>query len=107
MQCGHKLPDAVMTMVNHHIDYKTPNFVATGTVKITLSDPDIAEDSHGNKGTWTMVYDEGLEIVIDNRKWFTFFKYQPKPGVSDPSPDAADDFDSFCDETFTGWYVPA
>jgi hypothetical protein len=69
---------------------------------VHLTEPNLAHDDAGNKGTWTMIYDEGFEVVINNQKFFTFFKYEPK--VDNPSPDKNEDFTSFCDETFTGWY---
>ena len=29
-------------------------------------------------GTWTMVYDEGMEIRVNNKHLYVFFKYLPK-----------------------------
>ena len=29
---------------------------------MTLSNPNIATDEEGHKGTWTMIYDEGFEV---------------------------------------------
>merc|ERR1719326_2237148 len=49
-----------------------------------------------------MIYDEGFELVIDGRKYFTFFRYEPK--VSNPSEESVADFTSFCHETVSGWY---
>ena len=44
-------------------------------IKIKLSYPDIAEDGDGNKGTWTMVYNQGFEVKINNREYFAFSRY--------------------------------
>ena len=68
LTCGHKLPDSVMTMVDNRIRFKNPNFKVSHDYKITLSEPNIATDAKGNKGTWTMIYDEGFEVRIDNKK---------------------------------------
>lgn len=102
LTCGHKLPDAVMTMVNDRVRFDSPNFKVANEYRVTLSEPNVATDDKGNKGTWTMVYDEGFEVVIGGRKYFSFFVYEPK--VDDPQPDENADFYSICDETFTGWY---
>jgi cathepsin C len=102
LTCGHKLPDSVMTMVDKKVRYDTPNFNIDTNYKVTLSNPNIATDDNGNKGTWTMIYDEGFEVRINGKKFFTFFVYEPR--VDDPSPDKNGDFFSICDETFSGWY---
>ena len=69
---------------------------------VTLEEPNVAKDEKGNTGTWTMLYDEGFEVVIDNKKFFAFFQYQPKTDYANP--DEVDDFNSYCDQTFSGWY---
>ena len=102
LTCGHKLPDSVMTMVDNRVRFKNPNFKVSHDYKITLSEPNIATDSNGAKGTWTMVYDEGFEVRINGKTFFAFFVYVPK--VEQPTPDNNADFDSICSETFTGWY---
>ena len=102
LTCGHQLPDSVMTMVKKKIRYATPNFAVDTEYKVTLANPDIATDEKGNKGTWTMIYDEGFEVKINGRKFFAFFVYEPR--VDNPSPDSNADFFSICDETFSGWY---
>ena len=50
---------------------------------ITLSVPTHAVDESGNKGTWTMVYDQGFEVTIPdrqdptkNRVYFHFMHYE-------------------------------
>ena len=102
LTCGHKLPDSVMTMVDNRIRFKNPNFKVSHDYKITLSEPNIATDAKGNKGTWTMIYDEGFEVRVNGKTFFSFFVYVPK--VAEPTPDNNADFDSICGETFTGWY---
>jgi cathepsin C len=102
LTCGHKLPDEVMTMVDNKVRFDSPHFDVSSTMRVTLESPNVATDEQGNKGTWTMVYDEGFEVRIAGKTLFAFFVYEPK--VSDPRPDENADFSSICDETFTGWY---
>ena len=94
LTCGHKLPDSVMTMVDNRIRFKNPNFKVSHDYKITLSEPNIATDAKGNKGTWTMIYDEGFEVRVNGKTFFSFFVYVPK--VAEPTPDNNADFDSIC-----------
>jgi cathepsin C len=59
---------------------------------MTLSAPNVAS-LNGEKGTFTLIYDEGFEIVVAGRKFFAFFNYtQEGKNVT-----------SHCDRTFTGW----
>jgi len=51
------------------------------------------KDGKEVKGTWTMMYDEGFEVRIDNKKFFAFSKYVKKNGQTS----------SVCHETFPGW----
>merc|ERR1719247_3123210 len=44
---------------------------------VELSLPWTAKDlDTGKVGYWTMVYDEGLEIRIEGKKYFAYFKYE-------------------------------
>ncbi len=42
---------------------------------IKLDKPDVAIDTQGNSGFWTRIYDEGVEVVLNNVKYFAFSKY--------------------------------
>jgi hypothetical protein len=57
------------------------DFVTESTYRIVLVRPDVAYDSDGNIGYWTMVYDEGFEVRIAGRVFFAFMTYYPKVGV--------------------------
>jgi len=38
--------------------------------------PDVVQDMNGKRiGKWTMVYDEGFEVKLDNLNFFSFSKY--------------------------------
>jgi len=102
-QCGHKFPDSVMTMPEAGVDPEDPPFEVDSEITLTLKEPNLVEGADGIKGTWTMVYDEGVDITLeDKRNFFAFFKYVPKSAGADP--EELTDFDSICHKTYTGWY---
>lgn len=60
---------------------------------IELKYPDIAIDGNGYTGFWTLIYNQGFEVVISGRKYFAFSKYtQVNSTVI-----------SYCDTTSNGW----
>ncbi|GFT78852.1 dipeptidyl peptidase 1 [Nephila pilipes] len=72
------------------------NFIGpiANTLKITLHFPNIAVDSNGNKGFWTIVYNQGFEVVMNYRKYFAFSYYKK---------DSEGNFTSRCDRILPGW----
>lgn len=44
-------------------------------VTVTLSYPDLAKDDQGNAGFWTIIYNQGFEVVVDGVKYFAFSNY--------------------------------
>ncbi|XP_054160423.1 dipeptidyl peptidase 1-like [Oppia nitens] len=62
-------------------------------VKIELQYPNIAVDEFGNKGTWTLIYNQGFEVIVNNRKYFAFSDYKQEGSR----------VTSICDRTKPGW----
>lgn len=46
---------------------------------VQLLFPDVAVDvQYGTKGFWTLIYNQGFEVVLNNRKYFAFSEYTQK-----------------------------
>jgi len=77
-----------------------PNFTPADKMTVHLKEPNVVEhvDSKGVKhtGTWTMIYDEGFEVNINNHKYFAFSYF--KQGSTEHHKK------SVCHITFPGWY---
>ncbi|KAK7086269.1 hypothetical protein SK128_002210 [Halocaridina rubra] len=63
------------------------------TKNFTLSFPNTAMDELGNEGTWTMIWNQGFEVNINERSYFAFSYYEGDFTSST----------SYCDRTFNGW----
>jgi len=56
------------------------SFAESRKMTVKLSLPYTAIDTvTKEQGTWTMIYDEGMEIRIGGKKYFAYFKYDLKP----------------------------
>lgn len=61
---------------------------------VQLTYPDKALDKYGNEGFWTLIYNQGFEVVLDGRKYFAFSKYTQLDNHT---------VQSECHTTFNGW----
>jgi len=76
-----------------------PNYKPVKTIEVELGKKNVASATIGgkhHKGTWTMIYDEGFEVNINDQTFFAFSKYKTKGSKSL----------SYCGKTFPGWYHP-
>jgi len=62
-------------------------------VKIELLKPNMAVDEYGNKGHWTLIYNQGFEVIVNQRVYFAFSHY-----IENGS-----EVTSICDRTLVGW----
>lgn len=65
-------------------------FQITSNYVVKLDYPNVASDANGNQGTWTMIYNQGFEVRINNQVFFAFSSYSNTT--------------SYCDQTENGWY---
>jgi hypothetical protein len=102
--CGYTSPDSHV----HHFTVYSYELFVNSTLRVRLSDPNIAtlEDGHETKGTWTMVFDEGFEVRIAGRVFFAYFAYKPH-SIKVLGHMRQSDYDSHCDRTMIGWYHSA
>ncbi|KAK4294724.1 hypothetical protein Pmani_032671 [Petrolisthes manimaculis] len=63
------------------------------TKTFTLSFPNTVMDELNNEGTWTLLYNQGFEVTINERSYFAFSYYEGSWGNAMSS----------CDRTFNGW----
>jgi hypothetical protein len=100
INCGYETPDS---NVQHFTRYSY-ELERDRSIAVRLAAPNVATlIGSGERGTWTMVYDEGLEVRIGGHTYFAFFAYEPKT-AADLQSKEVERYDSHCDRTMIGWY---
>ena len=74
-------------------DINCSGFKVVSELQVELLFPDVAVDSEGNVGFWTLIYNQGFEVQINGTKYFAFSAFEKSGGK----------FVSFCDKTLNGW----
>eukprot|EP00299_Pterocystis_sp_00344_P014617 c7250_g1_i1.p1 GENE.c7250_g1_i1~~c7250_g1_i1.p1 ORF type:complete len:697 (+),score=151.41 c7250_g1_i1:54-2093(+) len=95
VSCGHSMPDRDEDHKDHELRLSTDK---PRVIEVDLQEPSVVTMSDGQRGHWTMIYDEGFEIVIGGFKYFAFSHYHSSP--TDLGTTNIND----CDRTFVGWY---
>ena len=69
------------------------SFKVVRQLRVHLFFPDVAFDDNDNRGFWTIIYNQGFEVVLNGTKYFAFSKYSK----------SGDQAVSYCDQTLPGW----
>lgn len=133
-KCGHHIPNNALSMLSLNFDEVVPQS-STEKLQLELTEQ-IAQSPHRHlkvmsqgedKGNWTMVFDEGMEVrMADGRSFFAHFRFDKLPDAS-KKPSNEDRWKSIgkyigrkaegikvkpegdlyachCDQTSTGWW---
>ncbi|XP_057379831.1 dipeptidyl peptidase 1-like [Daphnia carinata] len=78
---------------DHTLDCLNNKENAVNKVQLQLLKPNVAVDQYGNRGHWTLIYNQGFEITVNQRIYFAFSSYAQN----------GSEVLSFCDKTLAGW----
>jgi len=117
IQCSKAAKPRDFASKSNNFGLGSPNFTPTTQLQVKLESPNKASavmDGKPVTGTWTMIYDEGFEVQIGERKFFAFSKFSSdsakqakkaqhdKFGFVKENPNEIEY--SYCDKTYPGWY---
>eukprot|EP00747_Dinoflagellata_sp_TGD_P162112 gnl/TRDRNA2_/TRDRNA2_179347_c0_seq1.p1 gnl/TRDRNA2_/TRDRNA2_179347_c0~~gnl/TRDRNA2_/TRDRNA2_179347_c0_seq1.p1 ORF type:complete len:561 (+),score=143.85 gnl/TRDRNA2_/TRDRNA2_179347_c0_seq1:179-1861(+) len=91
--CGHQRPDMEDLQPMRSIIDDAPGATQ---LMVELKNPNIAMTARDSKGLWTMVYDEGFEVKVNDLEFFAFSNFT----FDGPNRHNT----SHCGETMVGWY---
>jgi cathepsin C len=94
--CGHKHPDAqdAEPALRTLDDGAGAGDGQSSKMTMELSSPDRASTPMDPSGSFTMIYDEGFEVVAEGKTFFAFSRFDMVNGKNQ----------THCGETLTGWY---
>ena len=96
--CGHGEPDNPLTSWNVGSD----NFSVFETFTLQLNSDNTVLLDDELAGTWTMIYDEGMEIVLQDQRLTAFFYYYP---IIDKTEYDRNNYIANCSRTTVGWWT--
>lgn len=112
--CGHMRPDreeaqperAVVNLAVARASAASGSSAAAEPLQqqlmVALKSPNVASTARDSRGSWTMVYDEGFEVVVGGLSFFAFSNFTYEVNASDPLKQKHNV--SHCGETMVGWY---
>ena len=105
LKCGHKRPDQNLDHYNVDIE-KIFKHKYQIIIKLERPDKVLSVKDNNQIGKWTMIYDEGFEIKINDQVFFAFSKYKKEGKFSASNSDTEDTkgYVNICNKTFLGWF---
>jgi len=96
--CGHLRPDTEEGQPARSV----VDTASAEQLMVALRSPNVAETARDMRGHWTMVYDEGFEVVVGGFNFFAFSNFTFEVNTSDPLKKTYNV--SHCGDTMVGWY---
>lgn len=106
-RCGHSQPDRNTDHIYHNFksDFKE-NLKASIFIEMKMPNL-VLNDKSDQIGNWTMIYDEGWEVRLEDYT-FLAFSYYFKEDLIEPHDDDDEQtkgYASSCNKTFLGWFT--